>query len=128
MNKVILIGRLTADPEMRQTTNGTSVATFAVAVKRPRSKDGATDFITVVAWRQAADFVCRYFGKGSPILVEGQLQSRDYTDKSGSKRRAWEVIADSVSFVPGANGGRNNAEAETDTADAEPPAYDDLPF
>ena len=104
-NKVILIGNMTADPELKQTQTGTSVCSFSIAVNRRFSKNeqGQTvDFINIVAWRQSADFVCRYFKKGNPILVCGQLQTRTWTDNQGQKRYATEVIADEVSFVASA--------------------------
>ena len=106
-NKVILIGNMTADPELKQTQTGTSVCSFSIAVNRRFSKNdqGQTvDFINIVAWRQSADFVCRYFKKGNPILVCGQLQTRTWTDNQGQKRYATEVIADEVSFVAPAGG------------------------
>lgn len=111
-NKVILIGNLTADPELKQTQGGTSVCSFSIAVNRKYTKDGNNecDFINIVAWRQQAEFVCRYFKKGKPILVCGQLQTRSWTDKDGSKRYATEVIADEVSFV-----GSTQAEAKEST-------------
>ena len=102
-NKVILIGRLTADPELKQTPNGVPVTTFAIAVDRPFTpKDGSqrqADFIDIVAWRSTAEFVSRYFSKGKPILVEGALQVRNYVDKNEQKRRAYEVVADNCRFV-----------------------------
>ena len=101
-NKVILIGNMTADPELKQTQTGTSVCSFSIAVNRRFSKNeqGQTvDFINIVAWRQSADFVCRYFKNGNPILVCGQLQTRTWTDNQGQKRYATEVVADEVSFV-----------------------------
>ena len=107
-NKVILIGNMTADPELKQTQSGTSVCSFSIAVNRRFSKNeqGQTvDFINIVAWRQSADFVCRYFKKGNPILVCGQLQTRTWTDNQGQKRYATEVIADEVSFVAPAGAG-----------------------
>ena len=115
-NKVILIGNMTADPELKQTTNGTSVCSFSIAVNRrfARADQGQqnVDFINVVTWRQSAEFVCRYFKKGNSILVCGQLQTRTWTDNQGQKRYATEVVADEVTFVtpaaqgaPGANGG-----------------------
>jgi single-strand DNA-binding protein len=107
-NKVILIGNMTADPELKQTQTGTSVCSFSIAVNRRFSKNeqGQTvDFINIVAWRQSADFVCRYFKKGNPILICGQLQTRTWTDNQGQKRYATEVVADEVSFVaPSGNG------------------------
>jgi single-strand DNA-binding protein len=101
-NKVILIGNMTADPELKQTQTGTSVCSFSIAVNRRFSKNeqGQTvDFINIVAWRQSADFVCRYFKKGNPILVCGQLQTGTWTYNQGQKRYATEVVADEVSFV-----------------------------
>ena len=100
-DKVILIGNMTADPELKQTTSGISVCSFSIAVNRRFSKDGeqACDFITIQAWRQQAEFVSKYFKKGKPILVCGQLQTRTWTDKQGDKRYATEVVADEVSFV-----------------------------
>lgn len=104
MNKVILLGRLTHDPELRQTPSNILVATFTVAVNRPyqRDRDQPADFIDCVAWRGGAEFVSKYFSKGKPILVEGKLQARDWKDKNGSNRRSWEVLCDQVSFVEGA--------------------------
>lgn len=97
-NKVILIGRLTRDPELRQTPNGISVSTFTIALDRARDKT-TTDFIDIVAWRQTAEFVAQYFSKGKAILVEGSIQTRSYTDKNGQKRNAVEVVADNCRFV-----------------------------
>ena len=117
-NKVILIGNMTADPELKQTQTGTSVCSFSIAVNRRFSKNeqGQTvDFINIVAWRQSADFVCRYFKKGNPILVCGQLQTRTWTDNQGQKRYATEVVADEVSFVaPSGNGAPNGAAPQGD--------------
>ena len=100
-NKVILIGNLTADPECKQSQSGISVCSFNIAVNRKYNKDGnnEVDFITIVAWRSSAEFVCKYFKKGKPILVCGQLQTRSWTDKQGNKRISTEVVADEVSFV-----------------------------
>lgn len=101
-NKVILIGNMTADPELKQTTSGVSVCSFTIAVNRRfKSENGQqdTDFINIVAWRQSAEFVSRYFKKGNPILVCGQIQTRNYTDSQGQKRYVTEVVADEVSFV-----------------------------
>lgn len=109
-NKVILVGNLTADPELKQTQSGTSVCSFTIAVNRKYSKDGnnEVDFINVVAWSKQAEFVSRYFKKGKPILVCGQLQTRTWTDNQNNKRYATEVIADEVSFV----GSNDTAEAK----------------
>ena len=100
-NKVILIGNLTAHPELKQTASGLSVCSFNIAVNRRTSKDGeqSCDFITIVTWRQTAEFVAKYFTKGKPILVCGQLQVRTWTDNQGNKRTATDVVADEVSFV-----------------------------
>jgi single-strand DNA-binding protein len=100
-NKVILIGNMTADPELKQTQGGLSVCSFSIAVNRRFKAEGQQDcdFITIVAWRQQAEFVCRYFKKGQPILVCGQLQTRNWTDNKGEKRYATEVVADEVTFV-----------------------------
>lgn len=103
-NKVILLGRLTADPELKQTTSGISICNFSIAVDRRTSKNNeqnqpTVDFINIVAWRERAEFVCRYFKKGNPILVMGQLQVRSWTDNQGQKRYATEVQADEVSFT-----------------------------
>ena len=102
-NKVILIGNMTADPELKQSTSGASVCSFSLAVNRKMAKNNECDFINIVAWRQQAEFVCKYFKKGNPILVCGQLQTRTWTDNNGQKRYATEVIADEVSFVASAN-------------------------
>ena len=98
-NKVILMGRLTADPELKS-ANGTYVTSFSLAVDRRYAKEGQnkTDFITVVAWRQTAEFICKYFRKGSAILVCGELQTRSWEDGNGNKRYATEVIASEVGF------------------------------
>ncbi len=104
-NKVILIGNLTADPELKQTPNGVSVCRFTLAVNRRfvsrnnEQNQQTADFITVVAWKQSAEFVVRYFKKGRPILVCGQIQSRSWTDQAGQKHYATEVVADEVTFV-----------------------------
>lgn len=122
LNCAIIMGRLTADPELRTTGNGTSVTSFSVAVDRRFQRQGEekqTDFINVVAWRQTAEFVTRYFHKGSMIAVQGSIQTRNYEDKNGNKRTAVEIVADNVSFC--------GSKAETNTgapAAARPaPAY-----
>ena len=108
MNSICLLGRLTADPELRNTPNGISVTNFDVAVDRsytPKGQEKQVDFIPVQAWRQTAEFVCRYFRKGQRIALQGSLQSRSYTDKDGNKRTAYEVVADNVFFAESKNGG-----------------------
>ena len=97
-NKVILMGRLTSDPELKQSQNGVSVTSFNLAVDRRYGQDKQTDFITIVAWRQTAEFICKYFGKGTAMLVCGELQTRSWTDKEGNKRYATEVVASEASF------------------------------
>lgn len=102
LNKVILMGNLTADPELKATPLGVSVITFTIAVARRYAKESdpvKADFINIVAWRQTAEFVARYFQKGSPILVCGAIQNRSYADKDNKKRYITEVVADEVSFV-----------------------------
>lgn len=101
LNKIFIMGRLTRDPELRRTNNGTAVASFALAVDRDyKNSDGTkeTDFIDCVAWRNSAEFVSKYFAKGRMAVVEGRLQIRDWTDKDGNKRRSAEVVADSIYF------------------------------
>lgn len=101
LNKIILMGRLTRDPELRRTGSGTAVASFSLAVDRDyksQSGEKETDFIDIVAWRATAEFVSKYFSKGRMAVVEGRLQLRDWTDKEGNKRRSTEVVADHVYF------------------------------
>lgn len=102
LNRIILMGRLARDPELRHTQTGTSVASFRLAVDRDfkdrTTGEKATDWIDVVAWRQTAEFVSRYFTKGRLAVVEGRLQMRDWTDKDGNKRTSAEVVADNVYF------------------------------
>lgn len=102
LNRIIIMGRLTRDPELRQTQNGTPVASFTLAVDRDFSgKDGGekqTDFIDCVAWRSTAEFVSRYFSKGRMAVAEGRLQLRDWTDRNGNKRRSAEVVVDNMYF------------------------------
>ena len=102
LNRVILMGRITADPELKTTNTGVSVTSFSIAVDRNYVKQGEerkADFFNIVCWRRTAEFVCRYFGKGSLIAVEGQLQSRQFQAKDGSNRYVVEVVADNVSFT-----------------------------
>lgn len=111
INKVILMGRLTADPELRQTTSGISTCRFRIAIDRGfKSKDTGerqADFINITAWRQTAEFVSRYFSKGKMIIVEGSLRNNDYTDQNGVKHYSMDVQADNVSF-----GESKNASAQ----------------
>lgn len=102
LNRIILMGRLTRDPELRQTQSGVSVANFSLAVDRDfkdkSTGEKGTDFIDIVAWRSSAEFVSRFFTKGRMAVVEGRLQLRDWTDKDGNKRRTAEVLAEHVYF------------------------------
>lgn len=98
LNKAILGGRLTSQPELKQTPQGVSVTTFSIAVNRRGKKDEA-DFINCVAWRQTAELICKYFGKGSSICIVGQIQTRSWNDNNGNKRYSTEVIADEAYFV-----------------------------
>ena len=99
-NKVILMGRLTADPELKQTATGLAVTSFSLAVDRKYNKgeEKQCDFITIVAWKQTAEFICRYFKKGQAMLVCGELQTRTWTDQNGNKRHATEVLASEAAF------------------------------
>lgn len=102
LNHIVVMGRLARDPELRQTQNGTPVASFTLAVDRDfkdkATGERATDWINVVAWRQTGEFVSRYFTKGRMAVVEGRLQIRDWTDKEGNKRQTAEVVAENVYF------------------------------
>ena len=109
LNRAILMGRLVADPELRQTPNGVSVTAFRIAVNRTYNRE-LTDWIDIVAWRQQAEFVSKYFQKGSMIVVEGSIQTRNYEDKNGNKRTAVEVVADQVHFAESKNAQRTNSQ------------------
>ena len=101
LNHIVIMGRLTRDPELRRTGSGTAVTSFSLAVDRDfksQSGEKETDFIDIVAWRSTAEFVSKYFTKGRVAVVEGRLQIRDWTDKDGGKRRSAEVVADNVYF------------------------------
>ena len=150
LNKVILCGRLTADPELKQTPSGIAVVSFTLAVNRrfqTKSADGAptqqqADFISVVAWRATAEFISRYFRKGSALCVTGSIQTRSWQDQQGQKRYATEVVADEAMFVDsknesGAAGGQYGADsynAPSYSSPASAPKFeelktdDDLPF
>lgn len=130
LNRIFLQGRMVADPELRHTQQGTSVASFRMAVDRDfKSKDpGAsnTDFINIVAWRNTAEFVSRYFTKGRMAVVEGRLQMRDYTDKGGNKRTVAEVVANNVYFGDSKRDSESGANASYDGAPDGPPDFDEL--
>ena len=115
MNRVILMGRLTADPELRQTPQGTAVTRFTIAVDRRFRKEGGqqADFITCVAWRQTAEFICRFFQKGRMIAVEGQLQSRSWDSQDGKRQYATEVIIDNAYFTGSRNENSNGTNQST---------------
>lgn len=137
INRVILAGRLTADPELKQTACGTPVCTFTLAINRryqSKNADGTpttaqqADFISCVAWRNQAEFLCRYFRKGSSVCLTGPIQTRSWTDQSNQKRYATEVIADEIMFVDNKN---ESGTAMQKTEDATkspvvPPAIDAL--
>ncbi|MBQ7726559.1 MAG: single-stranded DNA-binding protein [Clostridia bacterium] len=141
-NIVVLTGRLTADPELKTTPSGISVTSFSIAVNRRFARSGEgqqTDFINIVAWRQSAEFVAKYFKKGSMIGIEGSIQTRKYTDKNGNNRTAFEVVANNVQFVESKRDSAgqdntaapavsfSNAEAD-DFSDLGSVSDDDLPF
>ena len=136
LNKVTLAGRLTADPELKSTPSGLSVTSFNIAVDRKTAKDAEkkTDFITIVAWRQTAEFITRYFNKGSAICVTGSIQTRQWKDQNGNNRYATEVVADEAYFVESkgtsASGGTQPATAAPVQAAnfEELDPDDDLPF
>lgn len=140
INTAVVMGRLTFEPELRSTPNGVSVVRFQVAVDRSRGKDGErqADFIDCVAWRQTAEFISRYFHKGSLIAIEGSIQTQSYTDKNGQKRKQVELLANNVSFCGSKNEGDSTVAAEKPVANATKPEDadfeeivdddDDLPF
>ncbi len=115
LNRIIIMGRLTHDPELRRTQNSTAVTGFTLAVDRDfKGEDGkrATDFVDIVAWRAAAEFVAKYFTKGRMAIVEGRLQLRDWKDKDGNNRRSAEVLADNIYFGDSKKDTPENAPAE----------------
>lgn len=136
MNIAVIMGRLTANPELRTTQSGISVTSFTVAVDRNYQRQGQereADFINVVAWRQTAEFICKYFGKGSMIAVQGSIQTRNYEDRNGNKRTAVEIVADSVSFTGSKSESQATQPQQTQQHAATQPTItvdddDDLPF
>lgn len=133
-NKVILGGRLTATPELKKTQSGKSVTTFNVAVNRKGNTDGAqeADFITCTAWEKQAEFVTKYFGKGSSICIVGTLRNRSFTDKNGQKRVVTEILVQEVNFVDSKNEAPTSqvtAGAYIPTAYTAPsaPAFEEIP-
>lgn len=139
LNKVILIGHMTANPELRQTPNGINVCSFSIGITRKYTKgeQSQSDFINIVAWRSNAEFIARYFKKGSPICICGSLQSRSWTDTNGNKRYTLEVVAEEASFVERKSDSARTDEDQTpdfippisETPDFEEiPGDEDLPF
>ena len=131
LNKVILMGRLTRDPELRHTQSGSAVASFTLAVDRdfaPKdSGERSTDFIDIVAWRNNAEFVSKYFVKGQLAAVSGRLQIRDWKDKDGNNRRSAEVICDNVYFAEPKKGGQTasfSGGSPEPSRDVQPPNFD----
>lgn len=116
LNRVILIGRLTQDPELRYTQNGTAVASFTVAVNRKFKRDEA-DFVPVVVWNKAAENCANYLGKGRLVAVEGRLQIRSYETQDGQRRRVTEVVADEVKFLDRAGTSSGNPAPSSSAPD-----------
>ena len=137
-NLVVLTGRLTADPELRTTNNNIPVTSFSIAVNRryKAGEESQADFINIVAWRQTAEFVTKYFKKGSMIGIEGSIQTRKYVDKeTGKNRTAFEVIANNVQFVESKRDGASSSDAAAGFSNAAAGDFtamaddnDDLPF
>ena len=127
-NLVVLSGRLTTDPELKTTQNGISVCSFAIAVER-RHKQGEekqADFINVVAWRSSAEFICKYFKKGSMIGIEGSIQTRKYQDRDGNNRTAFEVVVNNVQFIDSKRPDDRREEISLPTPENDPlPAFAD---
>lgn len=133
LNNVTLLGRLTGTPELKTTNSGQSVTAFTIAVERrfqPKDGDKLTDFINCVAWRNTAEFISKYFAKGEPIAVTGEIQTRKYQDKNGNNRVAVEVVIDNARFVPSkSNGNSGTTEDNTPPVNTDFSAIDDdLPF
>ena len=125
LNRVILMGRLTADPELRKTASDISVTSFTLAVDRNYGKgaDRQTDFINCVAWRQNAEFISRYFSKGKLMAVEGSIQVRNYTDKNENKRQAVEVVIDQAYFAESKHSSAPSGFAPDDFGPPPPPSH-----
>lgn len=125
LNVIAIMGRLVADPTVRQTQTGKKVAAFRIACDRGR-KDAGADFFEVVAWEKSADFVCTYFSKGDLILVDGRLSSRNYEDKNGAKRTAYEIVANNINFAGKKQSKEPDAPVQAEFDPIED--GDDLPF
>ena len=126
LNVIAIMGRLVADPELRTTPAGVNVCQFRIACDRNFARQGAqrqADFVDIVAWRQRADFVCKYFQKGSMIAIEGALQSRNYQDKNGNNRTATAVVASNISFA----GSKGTSSAKVDDGGEAAPRSDAWP-
>lgn len=133
MNKAILLGRLTRDPELRYTTNGTAVATFDLAINSGKKRqDGSNeaDFLPVVAWRERAEFAAQHLSKGRQVLVEGQIKTRTYEDREGVRRKATEIVASRIFFADSKKDANNNDSDLSFDSGFTPvdPDDDDLPF
>ena len=125
MNLIVLMGRMTETPELRRTQSGISVAAFTVAVDRnfvPKGEDRKADFITCVAWRQTAEFICKHFQKGNKIALRGALETRQFTDKNGNKRTAFEVQVDNAEFCESKSGG----QARAFVPDVDPDEFEEI--
>ena len=137
LNKIIVMGRLTATPELKKTQNGTNFTNFSIAVDRkhtPKGEEKKADFLPCEAWRQTAEFICNYFGKGDTIAIVGELHADPYTDKkSGERRTAFKIIVDESSFCGGKND-KSNSNNNTPAIGTDEGEYygigndDDLPF
>ena len=112
LNKVCLMGRFTAEPELRHTQNNTAVTSFTLAVNRSYGKDAGPDWIDVVAWNKTAEFVSKWFRKGMQVAVAGRIQTRTWEDKQGQKRKSVEVVAEEVHFAEGKKADREAGEPE----------------
>jgi len=124
-NRVILVGRLTRDPELKYTPNGTAVATFSLAINRKFNRE-ETDFIDVVAWRQSAEFCANYGSKGRLMMVEGRIQVRSYENQEGQKRKVTEVVADELKFLDKQGTSQGNHPSPPTTNKKESNDWDDL--
>ena len=131
LNKINVMGRLVRDPELRRTNSGTAVASFTIACDRDFKSDGGereADFIECVAWRNTAEFVSKYFTKGRMAVVSGRLQTRNWTDKEGNKRKATEIVAESVYFGDSKREEAPQSFAAPQESFAELPDDDEVPF
>ena len=120
LNKVILAGRIVAEPELKQTPSGTSVVSFRIAVNRRSQQQNEADFFNVTAWQNTAEFIAKYFHKGSAICVCGRIQNRSYTDQSGQKRTWTDIVAEEVNFVESRNSQDNQSGYNTPDTYATP--------